>query len=799
MRYLLLRVFIIVLFTSQAQSVYFYKQDSTPIKNVLVANITMDESVFSDKEGRVDLTIFQDKEELLQIIHQSFQTVVLPKYVFVEQGNIYLEKLVNIIDQVKVTVLSKTKETTYELITQTKSISKENIQQQAPVNSADMLANTGQVLIQKSQLGGGSPIIRGFEANRILLVVDGVRMNNAIYRGGHLQNAISIDPNMLEGTEVIFGPNSLIYGSDALGGVIHFKTRDPKLKTVDSIKVDEITGAIRYQSALDAKVAHLSYNTGSKRLGYIVGITQSKFNDLTMGKTRLHGFDEFGKIKHFITQSGGKDSMVVNTDENTVVGSGYSQTDLLWKGLYQPTLNLKYKLNFQHSTSSDVPRVDKLNEYRDGVLRYGEWYYGPQNRTLMSFSTEIDKKTKLFDYNNNILAYQFIEEDRISRQYQSSIKEFNEEDVSVYSLNSDFIKYLDSTQSLKLNYGIELLHNQVNSEAYTQNITTKERGFLSTRYPGMGSKFFSGAIYLALQKKVKRHLFKGGLRYSTSSILSDFESNEIIDLIGIQKKSLINQALTSSAGYVYHKANYKFYSSISSAFKAPNVDDFSKIFEKKGVLTIPNPNLKPETSINGEVGSNYMNRYFDIDVAFFYTQVVDLMTKLPTNIDGVSTVDLNGDNVNLVSVQNDGVANVYGGFIALRLKLSNTLNWHSTATVTKAHFKGENENVPHIPPFYGKTSLNYKLKRLKFSVYTRFNGKKDWRDFNVLNDNPDEAVYGYGSPAWAILNISAFMYLYKALKIQVAAENLLDAHYKTFASGISSPGRNLMASVYFNF
>ena len=96
--------------------------------------------------------------------------------------------------------------------------------------------------------------------------------------------------------------------------------------------------------------------------------------------------------------------MAINTDQNTVVGSGYNQTDLLWKGLYRPSLNFKYKLNFQHSTSSDVPRVDKLNEYRAGVLRYGEWYYGPQNRTLISFSAEIDKKTKLFDYNNNIIA-----------------------------------------------------------------------------------------------------------------------------------------------------------------------------------------------------------------------------------------------------------------------------------------------------------------------------------------------------------------------------------------------------------
>ena len=95
--------------------------------------------------------------------------------------------------------------------------------------SAELLQSSGQVLVQKSQLGGGSPILRGFEANKVLLVVDGIRMNNAIYRGGHLQNIISIDNSMLEKVEVIYGPGSVVYGSDALGGVIHFHTLKPQL------------------------------------------------------------------------------------------------------------------------------------------------------------------------------------------------------------------------------------------------------------------------------------------------------------------------------------------------------------------------------------------------------------------------------------------------------------------------------------------------------------------------------------------------------------------------------------------
>ena len=79
-------------------------------------------------------------------------------------------------------------------------------------------------------------MLRGFEANRVLLVVDGVRMNNAIYRSGHLQNAITIDPNVLERVEVIFGSSSVGYGSDALGGVVHYYTKTPKLNSEKKLK-----------------------------------------------------------------------------------------------------------------------------------------------------------------------------------------------------------------------------------------------------------------------------------------------------------------------------------------------------------------------------------------------------------------------------------------------------------------------------------------------------------------------------------------------------------------------------------
>src|SRR5829696_8993944 len=110
-------------------------------------------------------------------------------------------------------------------------ISARQIAQWNAQNTGDLLMHTGNVFVQKSQQGGSSPVIRGFEANRVLLVVDGIRMNNAIYRAGHLQNVITVDQNSLERIEVLYGPASTLYGSDALGGVVLMRTKQPKLST----------------------------------------------------------------------------------------------------------------------------------------------------------------------------------------------------------------------------------------------------------------------------------------------------------------------------------------------------------------------------------------------------------------------------------------------------------------------------------------------------------------------------------------------------------------------------------------
>ena len=202
--------------------------DSTsgePIEDVLVYTNSSEITAVSDKRGKVNLNSFAD-DEFLIFNHAAYVTVYLKKSEINTKENFLLAKADNVLPQAYIDHPLRYFLVEDDEAAQIETIPIEIVRLENPESSADMLQNTGNVLVQKSQGGGGSPMIRGFEANKLLLVIDGVRMNNAIYRSGHLQNAITVDNSVLDHTEIIFGPSSSLYGSDALGGVIHFHTAD---------------------------------------------------------------------------------------------------------------------------------------------------------------------------------------------------------------------------------------------------------------------------------------------------------------------------------------------------------------------------------------------------------------------------------------------------------------------------------------------------------------------------------------------------------------------------------------------
>lgn len=688
---------------------------------------------------------------------------------------------------------------------QIKSISKEKLRSTNPQTSADALSHHGNVFVQKSQSGGGSPVIRGFEANKLLLVVDGVRLNNAIYRNGHLQNAITVDPAMLESVEVIFGPNSLTYGSDALGGVVHFKSRLPKLQFQDTDELEtDVRYSLRYSTANQEKNGHLDFNLGGKKLASLTSISFSDFSDLRTGSNRPDEFPDFGKRQEYIETINGEDIVVQNDDPNLQIGTAYKQFDVLQKFLYQPSDKFQLVANFQFSTSSDIPRYDQLIDREDGLLRFAQWDYGPQQRFLASLKFKLLEPTKLFDKAIFITSFQNIHEDRITRRVGQTNRSSQLEEVYTQGFTADFTKELSN--NFDLYYGANIQHDFVESIAFDEDILTNEIDQnVLTRYPSGGSDMTIYGAYAQLHYATKNDLghLNVGIRASGTALSFSYLDSDPIDwpVNFIEGISSTNSSFIWSAGWSQrYKQGWKWRALISTAFRSPNIDDIAKIRVKGNEITFPNPELEPERSINAEysVGYNTPDGKHEFGVTTFITELRDAIVRAPfQDLNGNSTFESQGIPFVINANVNAEKARITGVSLNLRSAFHHQLEFNGGINFTKGIVIDEldgNGPLAHIPPVYGNVGLKYQPSQFSVSGIWRFNGEKDIEDFGGSADNPEFATE-IGSLGWSTFNVYANYSINSFLNVSLGLENIADTHYRTFSSGVSAAGRNVILSV----
>lgn len=696
-------------------------------------------------------------------------------------------------------------------------------------NTGDLLINTGNVFVQKSQQGGSSPVVRGFEASRVLLVVDGVRMNNLIYRSGHLQNAITVDQNMLESMEVLYGPASTLYGSDALGGVIHFRTKAPKI-ALDGKKTFTSGNAFaRYSSANNEKSIHADFNIGGKKFAWLQSYTFSEFGDMKMGKNYPDQYPNFGRRDSFITRINNRDTVVKNDDPNVQKFSGYQQWDILQKLLYKQSDKITHTLNFQYSNTNDVPRYDRLQDKRNfggsigNTLRWAEWYYGPQKRILTSYELSI-AKAGWFDNINLNVNYQDIEESRVQRQFRATNKEARIERVKVFGFIVDTRKLIKDHE---LTMGADGQFNTLKSTGTLTNVNTGVMSNLvDTRYPNGDNTMnnlglFAQHIYKFKNKKL---VLNDGLRLQHSTLNSTIADNSFRNLpyTEINQK---NTALTGNIGLVYLPAPLtKISTHLSAGFRVPNVDDLAKIFESGtsgGIrqVVVPNPDIKPERTYNIDLGiSQNFGKNLRLEASTFYTWFRDALVKAPFLFNGQDSILYNGVRSQVLANVNANKAYLYG-FTAAVYATVKEFTFSSTISYTEGRFQtdaSKNSNIyekqsngtyalvsrkvsskplDHIPPVFGKTSLQYEKNKLMVELFALYNGWKRLDDFNADGeDNPQYATPD-GMPGWFTLNMRSSLKVQKNITIQFAVENLFDRNYRYFSSGFSAPGRNFIIAL----
>lgn len=776
-----------------------------PISQVVVQNESKKINLISNSKGEVDITPFGAEETLL-ISHISFETLQIKKTAIKNNAIELIDKVFSINEVVF--SANRTQESKLDIPHKIDVITSKEIAFTNPQTSGDMLRNTGNVFVQTSQAGGGSPVLRGFEANKVSIVIDGVRMNNAIYRGGHLQNAITIDPNMLERTEVVFGNGSVMYGSDALGGVMHFYTRNPDLATDSKVLVKG--GAFyRYGSANNENSANLNLNLGFKKVAFLTSFTQKNFDDVIAGTNRHEDYPNDFKRQYFVTRSADGKSDVANlaTNVNRQYGSAYTQSDFTQKILFKATDYTRFIANIQYSTSSDIPRTDRLSEVRNNLPRFAVWNYGPQNRLLASLKAEFGRKNAIFDNAAFIASYQNIDESRIQRNFNSANLDSRIENVKVYAFNADLTKELAPKHELR--YGAETYLNEVTSTANRRNILTDVVSKLDTRYPNLGSTMQSAAVYAnyhwEIGKERTNFVLSSGLRYSYVGLNSEdsrFTDNSL-PFVFNSSLSQRNSALNGYVGLVAlpHK-NLKISAMLSTAFRTPNVDDVGKIFESASgtALIIPNPNLKPEQTATGELNIAYqIENKFLVEGTTFYTDYNNALVVKPTTYNGQSTVLYEGRQTPIQSMQNAATAYIYGFQGTVKAKFTKFLSFKSNLTYTVGRVTSDNIPLDHVPPLYGTTSLQFEAKKAKVELWSMYNGWKYLADYSPSGEDNLQYATKDGMPSWVTFNLRASYQINRFVQLQAALDNILDRHYRYFASGISAAGRNATVAIRVSF
>ncbi|CAM1350516.1 TonB-dependent receptor [Tenacibaculum insulae] len=790
-----------------------------PISEVAIFNKNKTTSAISTTDGKVDVSDFKMSEILIfsHVSYANFQE----KKATLKQNNyqVFLSKHSEHLDEVVVSVF-KNKEKANRIAEQIAVMSLKDIQKVSPQTSADLLASIPGIKVQKSQFGGGSPVLRGMESNRVLLVVDGVRMNNAIYRKGHLQNSITVNPNLLDRTEVVFGPSSVIYGSDALGGVIHYYTKTPKLSEKNQVKGSHF---LRYSSVNNELTNSVSAELQFKNWASLTSISHSNFNDLKMGKNRSHGFNDWGKTFFYSDNLNGNynENPTANSDVNLQKNTGFNQTDFLQKFFIPLSEKTDLKVNFQYSTSSDVPRFDKLSELKSGQLKFAEWHYGPQKRLLISSQLEINPNKKWLDKGTITAAYQNIEESRIQRKFNSLERSYREENVHVFSINGDFMVPL--AEKRDLGYGFEAAYNDVKSNSYGKTLRINQGeivGFdadfkVQSRYPDGGSSYFSSAVYLDYRQDISsKSTLNTGIRLTNTQLDATWVDDTFITLPS-NDIDLNNTALTATIGYVYKPVKtWQLNAVLSSGFRSPNIDDVGKVREKNGEVTVPNITLKPEHAYNGEIGVQkyFNNRKFRVGANVYYTLLNNYIYRERYQLNGSNTVLYDGEMGDIVANVNKGTAYITGATVSYQGKLFN--NWNTLGFLTYTKGKAYDTNLPmsSIPPLFGRFELNYAKNKFEGGANLVFNAKKNITDYNldegidnhnqtpIINENATEDVNKYyGSPSWMTVGLYAKYIVNDNISVQTQFTNLFDEHYKEFASGISAPGRNISVSLLTNF
>ncbi len=630
-------------------------------------------------------------------------------------------------------------------------IDQSEIEAAMPQVLSEVLRGRVGTYFQQTTPGQGTAIIRGLKGSQVLHLVDGMRLNNAIFRSAPNQYLALVDAYSVARVEVVRGPSSTLYGADAMGGVVQVLTPEAHFANTGWDVNGRFYGS--FATADQAKVARAEFEAGRQGLALSGGLTYQVYED---------------------RETGGGDK---------ISPSAYRSKAADFKLLYGLGAHSELMFSTQYVEQPDTPRVDEL------IPGFGQtqpssdiFLFTPNRREFYHGRYRLTPEYSWFNQFEVHLAHQIITDDRRTQDFGSVllVDESNQSSLTGFTLQFDSTVAHDST----VTYGVEYYADDIDSSRLQTDTQTGITQPVASRFPD-GSSMDSFSVYLNDEwHMTSAWAFIAGFRYSRFDLqLTDPSTGNTINLTpdDVTGNLSVSYRVSPAVNIV---------SNLGRGFRPPNIFDLGTLGPRPGNrFNVANPNLRPESVNSVDVGVKVQTGQLQFEAFGFYSEYDDKITSVTTG-----AVTLDGRTI--VQSENLDEVTVYGFETGARYDVSDELQAYGVLNYTRGKEQSggaAQEPADRIPPLNGKFGVVYALSpELSIEPFVLFADEQDRLSSRDLNDPRIDPT---GTDAWATVNLHLDWRFAPRSRLGFRVENLLDNDYREHGSGIDARGLNIGVAI----
>ncbi len=603
-------------------------------------------------------------------------------------------------------------------------------------NTPELLNEAPGVFLQKTNHGGGSAFLRGLTGNQVLYLIDGIRINNAITRYGPNQYLNTIDRFSLERIEIVRGSGSVLFGSDAIGGVINMLSINPDVNQQKALsgKISTRIGSNHLEESLNGRISYKN-----KESWLTSGITTRSFGDLIGGKNT--------KLQH----PSGYDEFCYDVKTNIQINKRHTIQGLL-QYVHQKGVPVYHKYILENFA------LNKMDPQKRN-LAYVGYTYTPEKGFIQNIK-----------FTPNI---QQVAESRWSKKNNSNLTTIENDTVEIFGVLTE-LNTLKNIGDWKWSgsHGFDLYHDKVNSnriQMYDNNTPIFKRGLYPDDATQISYAFFTN-------QHIEKNKFQVtlGNRIQFLSLQIPIDNGQIIN---IQPKAWVGNFYVAQSILPKLKLIY----GLNTGFRAPNIDDLGSLGIVDFRYEIPNYELRPEKSAQIQIGYKWNGPKFNWETYTYYNRLNDIVIR---NKKGNETID--GYPVYIKENAENGY--IMGLETNFQYILGRSLQLTGSLTYTYGQNTSKKEPIRRIPPLFGYVNIQYQKKKYWAKLFFQLAGKQQRLAAGDISDN---RIGRLGTPGWSVINISNG-FNFKKIDINLTLQNVLDKDYKFHGSGINGVGRSLI-------